>query len=61
MQLDIHEIVSDVEPIPDLLRPDLLARIVDATLAEAERRKAGERQAHRETQLWSSVRAGSGR
>lgn len=63
MDVHIGEMQSEVRPVDDrsVLSPEVLGRIVDATLAELRRRSASEDQAHQDTQLWHSVRAGSGR
>lgn len=63
MDVHIGEMQSEVRPVDDrsVLSPEVLSRVVDATLAELERRRVGEQQAHSDTQLWRSVRAGSGR
>jgi hypothetical protein len=63
MDVHIGEMQSEVRLVDDrsVLSPEVLARVIEATLAELERRRAGEQQAHSDTRLWHSVRAGSGR
>jgi len=51
---------GEVRPVDDrsLLSPEVLDRIVAATLAELESRRKGKERDRDETTLWQSVRAG---
>jgi hypothetical protein len=55
----IGDVQSEVRPVQEA--PADVERIVEAKLAERERRMHAERQARAATELWHSVRAGSGR
>jgi hypothetical protein len=63
MDLHIGEIASDVVPVEDARLPEgaELDRLVAATLAALKRDAASGEQARDDTQMWGSVRAGTGR
>jgi len=63
--VDVHigEVESEVRAVDDrsLLSPDVLERIVAATVARLDDMKASKERGRDDTQLWHSVRAGTGR
>jgi hypothetical protein len=63
MDVHIGEISSQVRPVDDrtLLSPEVLERLVREVLAALDSNRSTEARRVDETQLWSSVRAGTGR
>jgi hypothetical protein len=59
----INEARSDVVPIDDrsVLSPDVLDRIVAEVIRALDSRRASDGRREQDAQLWSSVRAGTGR
>jgi hypothetical protein len=63
--VDVHigQVSSEVRPVDDrsVLSPVVLSKVVDEVMRAIEARQSGAERRENDTQLWGSVRSGTGR